>query len=144
MASGQQRSEENLASFLSWMASKTDVDFREMTTRGQLSRLEISRECGFARSVFAQNPRVKDALRVLEADLRERGVLPAVAAEHTEPAALPAPQAASVRAVADQVRLKRLESENAALRAEITKLRGDLEHYRLMESLLAETGRLPR
>jgi len=30
------------------------------------------------------------------------------------------------------------------LRAEITKLRGDLEHYRLMESLLAETGRLPR
>jgi len=143
MASGQQRSEENLATFLSWMASKTDADFREMTARGQLSRQEISRECGFARSVFAQNPRVKGALRELEDGLRERGVLPA-AADPAELPALPPPQATSGRGVADQARLKRLESENAALRAEITKLRDDLEHFRLMESLLAETGRLPR
>ncbi|WP_028216705.1 VPA1267 family protein [Paraburkholderia oxyphila] len=143
MASGQQRGEENLATFLSWMASKTDADFREMTTRGQLSRQEISRECGFARSVIAQNPRVKDALRELENGLRKRGVLP-VAAETAEPTATLPSLATIHRAAADQAHLKRLESENAALRAEITKLRANLEHFRLMESLLAETGRLPR
>lgn len=143
MASGQQRSEENLATFLSWVASKTDSDFREMTVRGQLSRQEISRECSFARSVFAQNPRVKDALKTLEEALRGRGVLPALA-EPAEPDAPLPPQSITNRVVMDQARLKRLESENASLRAELTKLRADLERYRLMDAVLAQTGRLPR
>ncbi|HQV09469.1 MAG TPA: VPA1267 family protein [Thauera sp.] len=70
---GQQKADENLTTFTSWAASKTDSDLRDMVTRGQLNRMEISRECNFAKSVLLQNPRVRDSLKQLEADLRERG-----------------------------------------------------------------------
>jgi hypothetical protein len=139
---GQQRSEQNLATFLSWVASKTDLDFREMVMRGQLSRQEIARECGFAKSVLLQNPRVKDALRLLEEQLRSRKVLPPLVESsltNTPETTTPNP-----RAAADKARLKRLESENASLRAELTLVRGDLERFRLMDDVLCSTGRLPR
>ena len=139
--SGQQKADQNLATFLSWVASKTDADYREMASRGQLSRKEIARECGFAKSVLLQNPRVKDALRTLEAQLRERDVLPPVV-KHANPA--PISEAPNPRAAADKARLKRLEAENAALRAEVMELRGRLDRYRLMDDLLSSTGRLPR
>jgi hypothetical protein len=118
--SGQQKADQNLATFLSWAASKTDADYREMVLRGQLNRKEIARECGFAKSVLLQNPRVKDALRTLEAQLRERNILPPV----VEPAipAAPTSDAPNPRAAADKARLKRLEAENAALRAEVMEL----------------------
>lgn len=139
---GQQRSEQNLSAFLSWVASKTDPDFREMVMRGQLSRQEIASECGFAKSVLLQNPRVKDALRGLEEQLRSRKVLPPLV--ETSLADTPEPTLPNPRASADKARLKRLESENAALRAELTLVRGDLERFRLMDDVLCSTGRLPR
>lgn len=139
--SGQQKADQNLTTFLSWVASKTDADFREMVLRGQLNRKEIARECGFAKSVLLQNPRVKDALRALEVQLRERDILPPVADPAT-PA--PATDAPNPRSAADKARLKRLEAENAALRAEVMELRGQLERYRLMDNVLSSTGRLPR
>ncbi len=138
---GQQRSDQNHTSFLSWIAGKTDADYREMVQRGQLNRKELARECGFARSVLLQNPRIKDALRVLEAQLRERDILPPVV-EHAIPA--PTSDAPNPRAAADKARLKRLEAENAALRAEVLELRGQLDRYRLMDHVLSNTGRLPR
>lgn len=133
--------EQNLAAFLEWTAGKTDAHYREMLMRGQLSRKEIARECGFAKSVLLQNPRVKDALQSLETQLRERGVLPAqaVVGDGTTLVVVE-----NQRANADKVRLKRLESENASLRAEITQLRADLERYRVMDNVLCSTGRLPR
>ena len=139
--SGQQRADQNLATFLSWAASKTDTDYREMVLRGQLNRKEIARECGFAKSVLLQNPRVKEALQTLEAQLRERDILPPVA-EPATPA--PTSNAPNPRAAADKARLKRLEAENAALRAEVMELRGRLDRYRLMDDVLSSTGRLPR
>lgn len=139
--SGQQKADQNLSIFLSWVASKTDDDFREMVLRGQINRTEISKECGFAKSVLLQNPRVKDSLRTLETQLRERGILPPVANSTTS---APATDAPNPRAAADKARLKRLEAENAALRAELMELRGQLERYRLMDSVLSSTGRLPR
>lgn len=59
---------------MAWMASKTDTDFRSMAMRGVLSRTEIATECGFAKSALSQNPRIREALKRLEDDLRERGV----------------------------------------------------------------------
>ena len=51
----------------------------------------------------------------------------------------------------DSARLKRLESENASLRAENEQLRGmndniqtKLNQYNILDSILIETGRLPR
>ena len=139
--SGQQKANQNLDTFLSWVASKTDADFREMASRGQLNRKEIASECGFAKSVLLQNPRVKDSLKALETELRERGILPPVADPATPP---PASEAPNPRAVADKARLKRLETENASLRAEVMELRGQLERYRLMDNVLSTSGRLPR
>lgn len=140
---GQQCSAQNLAAFLWWIASKADVDYREMVVRGQLNRKEIARECGFAKSVLLQNPRVKDALKKLEADLRERGVLPPLAVAEGE-ATVVAAGPSNPRVAADKARLKRLEAENAALKAELMELRGQLDRYRVMESILSSNGRLPR
>ena len=139
--SGQQKADRNLSTFLTWAVSKTDADYREMVMRGQLNRKEIARECGFAKSVLLQNPRVKNALRTLEAQLRERDILPPVAGPAT-PA--PTSDVPNPRAAADKARLKRLEAENAALRAEVMELRGRLDRYRLMDDVLSSTGRLPR
>jgi hypothetical protein len=143
MASGKQLSEQNHLTFMTWAQSKTDADFKEMEHRGQLSRNDIIRECGFARSVLLQNPKIKEALGVLEGRLRDGGILPPLA--DSKPGRVPLPaQAGQTREMMDRQRLKRLEAENAAMRAELFQLRADLERYRIMEDVLAATGRLPR
>lgn len=70
MASDRQIAHENLQRFVEWIASKTDEDYRALAGRGVLSRKEIARECGFAKSALDQNPRIKLALRELEEALR--------------------------------------------------------------------------
>ena len=142
--SGQQKADQNLAIFLSWSASKTGADFREVVLRGQLNRKEIARECGFAKSVLLQNPRVRDSLKSLEADLREQGILPPLAVIEGAAPVAAITESNNSRAAADKARLKRLEVENAALRAELMELRGQLERYRVMDNVLSSTGRLPR
>ena len=142
--SGQQKADQNHTTFLSWAACKTDADYREMVLRGQLNRKEIARECGFAKSVLLQNPRVRDSLKSLEADLRERGILPPLAVIEGAAPVAATTESNNARAAADKARLKRLEVENAALRAELMELRGQLERYRVMDNVLSSTGRLPR
>ncbi|MDR3067164.1 MAG: hypothetical protein LBV05_16885 [Comamonas sp.] len=145
MASGQQVAEENVRRFQTWMASKTDGDFRQMVSRGVLSRTEIAAECGFAKSALAQNPRIREALKHLEAQLRERGLLPSLAQDgEDEGQPIPLQRADSVRAARDAERLSRLEQENASLKAENTELKRILGRYAVLQEVLAETGRLPR
>lgn len=52
--SGQQKAELNVATFLSWAASKTAEDFRELVARGQLNCMAIAKGTGFAKSVLTQ------------------------------------------------------------------------------------------
>ncbi|MDP1654922.1 MAG: hypothetical protein Q8K91_05660 [Hylemonella sp.] len=52
--SSQQKAELNVATFLSWAAWKTAADFREIVARGQLNRMEIAKETGFAKLVLTQ------------------------------------------------------------------------------------------
>ena len=66
MASGRQVAEENLASFVAWLASKSDDDFREYVHQGKLKRSEIAAECCFGKSALVQNPAIKSALEALE------------------------------------------------------------------------------
>ena len=146
MANGRQIAETNVELFNVWAASKSDDDFREMTTRGQLSRTEIAKECGFAKSVLAQNPRIKASLASLEASLRERGVLPPMA-ENAAKASDERPQReaqSGALARQDLERLRRLEQENAALRAEVAELKFALEKHAVIREALELTGRLPR
>ncbi|NMF88801.1 VPA1267 family protein [Aromatoleum petrolei] len=147
MASGQQLAEENVRRFTTWAASKTDDDFRNMVVRAVLSRAEIAAECGFAKSALAQNPRIKEALKQLEDGLRQRGVLPPPIAvtqasgEATEP---PMREVGGQRAMLDTERLRRLEQENASLRAENGELKRQLERYAVLQEALSLTGRVPR
>ena len=145
MGSGRQIAEENVQAFRSWMASKTDNDYRAMASRGVLSRKEIAKECGFAKSALDQNPRIKIALRELETALRERGVLPpAVEAPIGTSTAAPLREPGRQRAMLDAERLRRLEQENASLKAENAELKRLLEQHTILREALALTGRLPR
>ena len=145
MASGQQISEQNVKSFASWMASKTDDDFRAMASRGVLSRKEIATECGFAKSALDQNPRIKTALRELEDSLRLRGVLPKATENSPEEAAKPLMrEPGKLRASLEVERMRRLETDNASLKAENAELKRALEKHTLLREALALTGRLPR
>lgn len=142
MTSGQQQAALNLESFLAWVSRKTDDELRAMTHRGSLMRKEIAKECGFARSVLEQNPKVQVALRQFESDLRARGVLPPLAP--TDPDSPVKREPGGSRKLFDAERLKRLEQENAALRAEVAELRRTLDKFVVLRDALAMTGRLPR
>jgi hypothetical protein len=145
VASGQQIAEENVRKFAAWAASKTDGEFRSMVIRGVLSRAEIAKECGFAKSALSQNPRIRDSLRELEEQLRTRGVLPKAAEESTEVMQHAAPQLGSGSSGSREAeRLKRLEQENASLRAELEQVKRLLARYTVLQEALAESGRLPR
>ena len=145
MSSGRQQGELNAKLFAAWAASKTDDDFRAMANRGVLSRKEVAKECGFAKSALDQNPRIKAALRELEDALRLRGVLP-LAVERA-PHAAPTPvmrEPGRLRAAQETERLRRLEQENAGLKAEVAELKRTVEKYAVLRDALALTGRLPR
>lgn len=142
MASGQQLAEQNVRSFIAWAESKTDDDFRAMASRGILSRKEIAKECAFAKSALDQNPRIKQALRELENSLRLRGVLPV--AVQREPDAPLMREPGQIRGAREAERLRRLEQENASLKAEVAELKRALEKHSVLKDALARTGRLPR
>lgn len=143
MANGQQIAQDNLEAFIAWIASKSDEEYRSMEHRGVLSRTNIAKECGFARSALDQNPRIKKALQELEADLRERGVLPQTVAKETDMHAVTR-EPSRLRAALEAERLRRLEQENAALRAEVSELKVALGRFAVIREALEETGRLPR
>lgn len=145
MASGQQIAEHNVSLFAVWEASKTDADFRAMASRGVLSRKEIATECGFAKSALDQNPRIKAALRELEDSLRARGVLPPMMEKTTEESMAPLMrEPGKLRGALDAERMRRLETENASLKAEVAELKRALLKYAILSEALALTGRLPR
>ena len=136
---------ENLRTFQTWAAGKSDSEFRAMASRGVLSRVEIVKECLFAKSVLSQNEHVAKALRILEGGLRERGVLPALI--HRDPeASTPTLLRDSGRshAAQDADRLRRLEQDNASLRAEVVELKRQLQQYAVLRDALSHTGRVPR
>lgn len=144
-ANGPQLSEQNVKTFAVWVASKTDDDFRAMASRGVLSRKEIAAECGFAKSSLDQNPRIKASLRELEDDLRARGVLPPVVEKTAGEAAKPLMrEPGKLRGALDAERLRRLETDNASLKAEVAELKCMLGKHAILSEALALTGRLPR
>lgn len=145
MANGQQMAEQNLLAFSAWLASKTDDDFRQLVSRGVLSRKEIAIECGFSKSALDQNPRIKAALQATEAALRNRGVLPPAVRKAPGQEVEPLMREAGKQKLGlDAERLRRLEQENASLRAENGELKRQLERFTVIREALAVTGRAPR
>lgn len=143
MASGQQTAVENYQKFLTWVSSKTDNDYKQMVYRGQLSRKEIATECHIGKSALTQNPQIKAELTLLENELRVRGVLPEKVV-YKETDNLPLRDIDKPKNRQDSMRLSRLEQEATALRAENNHLKLMLEKYSLLDSAIAESGRMPR
>jgi hypothetical protein len=137
---GQERADESFLAFQNWVSAKTEADFREIVTKGRLNRGEICRECNFGRSALVQNPRIKEALSHLEEQLRARGVLPAFASD----VSVPFRPKGQFQSTTDAERLRKLEAENAGLRAELAEARSRLRRFESLETLLIETGRLAR
>ncbi|MCM2309715.1 MAG: VPA1267 family protein [Sulfuritalea sp.] len=150
--SGQQIAATNAQRFNDWIAERdAAADWPDYIRQGKLNRSEIASECSFALSVVRQNPAVKTVLEKLEARLLASGILqPAIAAPS------PAIQAGShatsqsidkrimaAKAKAEQ-RVKQLEEQNAALKAEVRDLRDQLKTYRHLDEHLCTTGRLLR
>ncbi|WP_157396153.1 MULTISPECIES: VPA1267 family protein [Ramlibacter] len=144
MSSGQQLAEENFQRFVTWAAAKSDEEYRSMVSRGVLSRTEIAAECGFAKSALSQNPRVRQSLSDLESGLRARGVLPQAVQAAAQAPALRQREVSGLATARDAERLKRLEQDNASLRAEVAELKRLLSRYADLQEALAETGRVPR
>ncbi len=144
-SNGQELAKQNVKTFSAWVASKTDADFRCISNRGALSRKEISTECGFSKSALDQNPRIKALLRELEDSLRARGVLPPSVEKSPEDAAKPLMrEPGKLRGALDADRLRRLETDNASLKAEVLELKSSLIRHTILREALALTGRLPR
>ena len=144
MASGRQVAEHNVQTFATWVAGKSDDDFRSLAHRGVLSRKEVAKECGFAKSALDQNPRIKAALRELEDALRARAVLPPAVEKAAEDATPLMREPGKLRGVLEAERLRRLETENASLKAEVAELKRSLEKHVILSEALSLTGRLPR
>lgn len=145
MANGQQLAEQNFQTFCSWVESKTNDDFRQMVVRSGLSRREIAAQCGFSTSALNQNPRIKTALFAKEESLREVGILPSKVSKVDDGLSLQLlPASGTVSRSVDAERLKRLEQENASLKAENQELKRQLEKFVVLREVLSTTGRLPR
>jgi hypothetical protein len=145
MASGQQIAEQNFKTFATWVASKTDDDFRGLVNRGVLCRKEISIECGFAKSALVQNPRIKAALCELEDALRERGVLPPFVEKLADETAKPLMrEPGKLQGARAAAREQRYQAEIASLKAELSEVKRLLEELTIIREALALTGRVPR
>lgn len=146
---GREGGEENVRSFQEWVAERDRAqDWAEYVHRGQLNRSEVARECTFALSCFRSNPGLKSALTALEVRLRDAGILPSSIAneDNTQIAdgGTQSPAQARILRAEHQAeqRVKALEEQNAALRAEVTNLRERLRRFEHLDAHLSKTGRL--
>lgn len=150
MANGRQIAAQNLDRFRAWVAEReAGSDWADYIHQGQLNRTEVAAECGFAKSVLRQNPAVKTALETLEARLLAEGILPPGKGKKPPHSQDESATASVDRRVATlnnrtEQRVKFLEEQNAALRAEVMELREQLKRYQIIDDHLAQTGRMVR
>ena len=154
MASGKDKGQQNVMSFLAWKVSMTDDAFKQITHRGSLNRGEIATACGFGKSALQQNPILKKELTDLEYDLRSRDVLPPLTIAAVKAKETGAPKAydnTANRRMMDSKRASILEKENIELNAEnielkekVKELKAKLARFGELSEVLTETGTMPR
>jgi hypothetical protein len=145
MANGQQKAKQNLDAFQSWVATQQDEDFKQIIFRGQLSRSEVAKATGCGKSALNQNPELRQSLKQLEDDLRDRGVLPPLT--HIAKKEIDKPKQydnTANRKAVDSKRLSLLEAENIELKAKVKELEGQLQRFGELSETLSEMGFMPR
>jgi hypothetical protein len=139
--------------FNAWVAERdSHVDWDDYLRAGKLNRSEIAAECGFGRAAWQQNPALSVALESVEARLVAQGILVTGDAPIDGPEALRANQTDALaeqsmrRAMAAkgkaEHRVKALEEQNAALKAEVRDLKDQLRRNQMREDHLSRTGRM--
>lgn len=147
--SGQQSAVANVQRFALWIGERDAArDWDDYLQAGVLNKSEVAAECGFSRSVFYQNPGVRDVLQRLEKRLGTS----VLSSSQTEAACLsgeaadPSGKAVDRRTAAGkaqaEARIKALAEQNATLQAEVRDLRKRLLRYEHLDSHLSKTGRL--
>ncbi|MCT2530468.1 VPA1267 family protein [SAR92 clade bacterium H921] len=145
MASGQQKAEQNLNSFRSWVATQTDPDFKQIIFRGQLNRGEIAKAIGCGKSALNQNPALKKELANLETELRNKGILPQLSKAAKEGTSKPKKYDSTAnRKSLDSKRVSTLEAENIELKAKVKELESKLARFGELNETLSEMGFMPR
>ena len=115
--------DESVASFVVWEKSMTNSGFKQIVYRGQLSRTEVAKGCGFAKSVLTQNPGVRKMLADLENRLREIGVLPKATEAKIEADSKPKKYDSQINnRNQEQNRLRKLEQEILELKVKLRRL----------------------
>ncbi|WP_194711276.1 VPA1267 family protein [Noviherbaspirillum soli] len=153
--SGRQIALENVDRFRAWIAERDKSnDWADYWRGDKLSRTDIAAECGFNTAALRQNPTIKSDLEALEARLRGRE-----ASESSEGKETPqngsneAEEANAIDSLTRRLmksqssaekRVKALEEENAALKAQISMLREANKKYSFIDKYLEETGRMVR
>lgn len=145
MANGQQKAQQNLNAFQTWVATQSDDDFRQIVYRGQLNRGEIAKAIGCGKSALNQNPSIREALHGLEEQLRCKGVMPRLtgAAKPNEGKPKEYDVTANRKSM-DSRRLAIVEAENLELKAKVRELESHLKRFGELSETLSEMGFMPR
>lgn len=145
MANGQQKAQQNLEAFYTWQSTQTDDDFKQIVFRGQLNRLEVAKGIGCGKSALNQNPALKKALKALENELRDKGILPPLTnAAKTNADKPQAYDSTANRKLLDSKRVSSLEAENIELKAKVKELEKRLDRFGELSETLSEMGFMPR
>lgn len=145
MANGQQKAEQNLDAFITWSATQSDEDFKQIIFRGQLNRGEVAKAVGCGKSALNQNPELRKQVKALEDNLRNRGVLPQLTGKAVKEADKSKEYDNTVnRRTIDSRRVSSLEQENIELKAKVNELKSKLERFGELSETLAEMGMMPR
>lgn len=139
-SNGVEDGQRNVRLFLEW---KSNVeDFKPYIRQGLLNQSRIAREAGFWRGAFDTNAEIRDVhFPALIAKLEEQGILKPRAAA---PAELQ-PRRSNSNHFAD-ARVKQIQEENEAVKAENRELRAELSKLgklKIIDEILSTTGRLP-
>lgn len=127
----------NTQVFLDWLANVED--FKPYIHQGLLSISRVARECGLNRDVFYTNPEISNVhWPALNKRLEDEGVLKPRVANPAE--ATPRRPKSSV--VSD-ARIKQIQEESEAVKAENRELRRQLDKLKGIDEILHTTGRLP-
>ncbi len=144
MANGQQKAEQNLAAFITWSATQSDEDFKQIIFRGQLNRGEVAKAVGCGKSALNQNPELRKQVKALEDKLRNRGVLPQFTGKAIKADKSKEYDNTVNRRTMDSRRVSSLEQENIELKAKVNELKSKLERFGELSETLAEMGMMPR